>query len=88
VLLAADTGVAELLVTKEEACVLTDASRRTPAPRRGAADGFTFHIAPWAETELHDSYVLGAANGGSVLSDRPSATSSRCRPHCACAAWC
>jgi Xaa-Pro aminopeptidase len=70
VLLAADTGVAELLVTKEEACVLTDATDGERLRREQLPDGFTFHIAPWAETELHDSYVLGAANGGSGCSSR------------------
>jgi Xaa-Pro aminopeptidase len=34
-------------------------------------DGFSFHIAPWAEPELHQTYALGAAGNGAVLSDRP-----------------
>jgi Xaa-Pro aminopeptidase len=69
--LAADSGAAELLVTKEEACVLTDAIDSERLRREQLPDGFTFHIAPWAEPELHDSYVLGAAHDGFVLSDRP-----------------
>ena len=71
VLLAAESGVAELLVTADEACVLTDAIDAERLRREQLPDGFNFHIAPWAETELHDSYVLGAAGGALVLSDRP-----------------
>ena len=70
-LLACDTGAAELLVTHDEACVLTDAAEAERLRREQLPDGFTYHIAPWAETELHDTYVLGAAGGNGVLSDRP-----------------
>lgn len=70
-LLAGDANGAELLVTADEACVLADAAEAERLREAGLPDGFTFHIAPWAETELHDRYVLGAAGGGIVLSDRP-----------------
>jgi len=67
---------AELLVTADEACILTD---EADAPRlraalvqgEGVAGPFTFHIAPWAEPELNDTYALGAAGGRAVLSDVP-----------------
>lgn len=64
-----EPSCAELLVTPGEACILADEAEG--ARLRGAAlpDGFTFHIAPWAEPELHDTYVLGAAGGGVVLTD-------------------
>jgi len=71
VLLAADCGVAEVLVTRDEAVILTDAIEAERLRAEQVPPGFTFHIAPWAETELHDTYVLGAAGGGTVLSDRP-----------------
>ncbi|WP_296946941.1 Xaa-Pro peptidase family protein [uncultured Massilia sp.] len=73
VLLAADLGVADLLVTPHEACVLTDEIEAERLRREQLADGLglSFHIAPWAETELHDTYVLGAAAGAPVLSDHP-----------------
>jgi Xaa-Pro aminopeptidase len=70
-LLAADCGVAQLLVTQDEACVLTDEVEAERVRQEVVPAGFTFHIAPWAEPELHDSYVLNAAGGDAVLSDRP-----------------
>jgi Xaa-Pro aminopeptidase len=71
VLLAADCGVAEVLVTRDDAVVLTDAIEAERLRLEQVPPGFTFHIAPWAETELRETYVLGAAAGGAVLSDRP-----------------
>lgn len=71
VLLAADCGVAEVLVTRDEAVVLTDAIEAERLRLEQVPPGFTFHVAPWTETELRETYVLGAAAGGVVLSDRP-----------------
>ncbi|WP_075795080.1 M24 family metallopeptidase [Massilia putida] len=71
VLLVADCGVAEVLVTRDDAVILTDAIEAERLRLEQVPPGFTFHIAPWAETELRDTYVLGAAAGGAVLSDRP-----------------
>jgi Xaa-Pro aminopeptidase len=71
VLLAADCGVAEVLVTRDEAVVLTDAIEAERLRLEQVPPGFTFHVAPWTETELRETYVLGAAGGGVVLSDRP-----------------
>lgn len=71
VLLAADCGVAEVLVTRDDAVILTDAIDADRLRDEQVPAGFTFHIAPWAETDLHETFVLGAANGGAVLSDRP-----------------
>jgi hypothetical protein len=69
--LASDCGVAELLVTADEACVLTDEVEAERIRQEEIPAGFTYHIAPWAEPELHDTYALNAANGAAVLSDRP-----------------
>jgi Xaa-Pro aminopeptidase len=63
--------VAELLVSLEEACVLTDEVEADRLRQEEVPSGFTFHVAPWAEPELHETYVLGAAGGGAILSDRP-----------------
>jgi Xaa-Pro aminopeptidase len=71
VLLAADTGVAEVLVTRDEACILTDEIEAERLRQEQVPPGFTFHIAPWAEVELRETYVTGAAGEGTVLSDRP-----------------
>jgi Xaa-Pro aminopeptidase len=67
---APDAGAPQLLVSADEACILADETQG--AWLRGALpDGFTFHIVPWAETELHDTYALGVAAGRAVLSDLP-----------------
>jgi Xaa-Pro aminopeptidase len=71
VLLSTETGVAEVLVTVDEACVLTDAIEAARLREEEVPPGFTYHIAPWAEPELRERYVLAAADGGVVLSDRP-----------------
>ncbi|MGJ7914743.1 M24 family metallopeptidase [Massilia sp. LXY-6] len=66
-----ETGPGGLLVTSEEACVLTDETEAERLRQEEVPPGFTFHIAPWLDTELHETYVLGAAGGRAVLSDRP-----------------
>jgi Xaa-Pro aminopeptidase len=64
-------GMAGLLVTPDEACVLTDEVEADRLRHEEVPPGFTFHIAPWTEHELNETYVLGAAGGRAVLSDRP-----------------
>ena len=71
VLQATDLGVAELLVTQEEACILTDAIEAERLREEELPEGFTFHVEPWAEPELRERYVVNAAGGRTVLSDRP-----------------
>ena len=71
-LLAADTGPAEVLVTRDDAVILTDAIEGERLRQEQVPPGFTFHIAPWAEVELRETYVLGAAAGATILTDRPS----------------
>ena len=64
-------GAAELLVTADEACVLTDEVEVERLRQEEVPPGFTFHIVPWTEPELHDTYVVAAAGARPVLSDRP-----------------
>ncbi|RZA28832.1 MAG: M24 family metallopeptidase [Lysobacteraceae bacterium] len=71
VLQTTDCGVAEVLVTPEEACILTDAIEAERLRAEELPDGFTFHAEPWAEPELRERYVLNAAGGRRILSDRP-----------------
>ncbi|ALK96127.1 peptidase M24 [Massilia sp. WF1] len=66
-----ESGVAELLVTPDEACVLTDEAEAERLRLEEVPAGFTFHGAPWTDAELHETYVLGTAGGRPVLSDRP-----------------
>jgi hypothetical protein len=73
VLQGADCGVAEVLVTRDEACILTDEAEAERLRGEQLPDGFTFHVAPWAEPALHQTYATGAAGGGPTLSDRPQA---------------
>ncbi|WP_027866849.1 M24 family metallopeptidase [Massilia alkalitolerans] len=71
VLQTTDGGVAEVLVTPEEACILTDAIEAERLRAEELPDGFTFHIEPWTEPELRERYVQNAAAGRTILSDRP-----------------
>jgi len=71
VLQTTDVGIAEVLVTPVEACVLTDEIEGERLRAEEIPGGFTFHIEPWAEPELRERYVANAAQGGAVLSDRP-----------------
>ena len=71
VLQTTDVGVAEVLVTGEEAVVLTDEIEAARLREEEVPAGFTFHVSPWAQVELRERYVLGLADGRPVLSDRP-----------------
>jgi len=76
VLHTTDGGVAEVLVTREEACILTDAIEAERLRAEELPEGFTFHIEPWTEPELRERYVLNAAAGGPVFSDRPASSAA------------
>jgi Xaa-Pro aminopeptidase len=69
VLQAAETGVAEVLVTRTEACIMTDEIEAARLREEEIAPGFSFHAVPWAQLELREDYVR--AVDGKVLSDRP-----------------
>jgi Xaa-Pro aminopeptidase len=71
VLLTAETGVAEVLVSAADACVLTDDIEIERLRDEEMPPGFSFHAEPWAEPELRERYVLEVAAGLPVLSDRP-----------------
>lgn len=73
VLHAAETGVAEVLVTLEDACILTDAIEAERLRTEEVPPGFSFHIEPWAEPELRERFVANTAGERAVLSDRPGA---------------
>jgi Xaa-Pro aminopeptidase len=71
VLHTAEVGIAEVLVTADEACVMTDDIEAARLRNEELAPGFSFHVTPWAEVELRERYVRGAAADKPVLSDRP-----------------
>jgi len=77
VLLTAETGVAEVLVTAAAAWVLTDEIERSrlEAEELGGRS-YTLQINPWADSSVRESFVRDATAGGRILSDRPTALES------------
>ncbi len=78
VLLAAETGVASVLVTAQEAWILTDeieAQRLQDEELQGINDSgaclYKLHINPWADSAARESFVREATAGGKIISDRP-----------------
>jgi Xaa-Pro aminopeptidase len=71
VLHTSEIGVAEVLVTRDEAVILTDEIEAGRLREEEVPAGFTFHVTPWAQVELRERYVLGLAGDRLVLSDRP-----------------
>lgn len=71
VLLAAETGVAEALVTMEGAWVLTDEIEAARLEAEEVPVGMEVWAAPWAERGRRESFVRDAAGGGKTASDRP-----------------
>ena len=71
VLQTAETGVAEVLVTQDEAVILTDEIEAARLREEEVPAGFSFHASPWAQIELRERYVLGLAGDAIVPSDRP-----------------
>jgi Xaa-Pro aminopeptidase len=71
VLHTSELGVAEVLVTREDAVILTDEIEAARLREEEVPAGFTFHVTPWAQVELRERYVLGLAGDRPVLSDRP-----------------
>ena len=71
VLLTAETGVGEVLVTLEDAWVLTDEIEGQRLKDEELSDNFKVYVNPWADAAARESFVRDVTNGGKVLSDRP-----------------
>ncbi len=71
VLLAAETGIAEILVTTQDAWVLTDQIEATRLSDEELSENFQLNINPWADAAVRESFVNEATEGGLILSDRP-----------------
>ena len=75
VLLTSEVGVAEVLVTADEAWVLTDTIEAERLAAEELPAGLSVHVHPWAEPQRRESFVAalvgGRAAGGLVASDRP-----------------
>ena len=71
VLLTTETGVAQVLVTAEDAWVLTDEIEAQRLLDEELPANFKLHVNPWADVLARDSFGRDATNGGHILSDRP-----------------
>ncbi len=72
VLLTAETGVAEVLVTAAAAWVLTDEIERSRLEEEELQGrSYTLQINPWADSAARECFVQEATEGGQILSDRP-----------------
>lgn len=76
VLLAAETGVAEVLVTATDAWILTDEieAQRLQDEQLPQAENSPYHwfVQPWADDSQRSNFIRDVTNGGKILSDRPS----------------
>ncbi len=71
VLLAAETGVAEVLVTAQDAWVLTDEIEAQRLRDEELPANFQLHVNPWADSTARDSFLREVTNAGTILSDHP-----------------
>ncbi|UNU27071.1 M24 family metallopeptidase [Microcoleus vaginatus] len=71
VLLTAETGVAELLITAETAWVLTDEIEAQRLQDEELPTNFQMHIYPWADVAQREAFVKEITGDGNVMSDRP-----------------
>ncbi|HEY9602093.1 MAG TPA: M24 family metallopeptidase [Allocoleopsis sp.] len=71
VLLTAETGVAEVLVTVRDAWVLTDEIEAQRLEDEELSADFKLHVDPWADVAARESFVREVTNEGNVLSDYP-----------------
>lgn len=71
VLLTAETGVAEVLVTAQDAWVLTDEIEAQRLQDEELPADFKLHVNPWVDSATRESFVGEVTNGQKVLSDRP-----------------
>lgn len=78
VLLAAEAGVAEVLVTLTDAWVLTDEieAQRLKDEELPEGSPYKLQVNPWAQGSERQSFVEEATQGGQVLSDKPSGGST------------
>ncbi|MBN3881399.1 MULTISPECIES: M24 family metallopeptidase [unclassified Nostoc] len=71
VLLTAETGVAEVLVTTEDAWVLTDEIEAQRLKDEELPANFKVYVNPWADYAARESFVRDVIGGGIAISDRP-----------------
>ncbi|RZA26597.1 MAG: M24 family metallopeptidase [Proteobacteria bacterium] len=69
ILLTTDGGVAEVLVTQDEAFVITDAIEYDRMLDEEVTCGFRFIKHPWQNTNFRETFIKEATHGGLVMSD-------------------
>ncbi|MGI0484028.1 M24 family metallopeptidase [Pantanalinema rosaneae CENA516] len=74
VLLAAETGIAEVFITASAAWILTDTIEAQRLQDEEVSAEFQIAAFPWTDTEQRDNFVTAATDRGQVCSDRPTAT--------------
>lgn len=77
VLLASETGVAEVLVTAQDAWVLTDEIEAERLRAEQFAPGYQLQIRAWTDAGHDEAFVAEASGGGTILSDRPANAEGR-----------
>lgn len=83
VLLAAETGVAEVLVTPDRAWIVTseiEAQRfedEELADRSNGSAGYELMVYPWSDSAAQQQMIEKATQGGTILSDKPAQLSDR-----------
>lgn len=80
VLLAAETGVAEVLITKQDAWILTDEIEAQRLQDEELPGNFKVYAHPWADAAARESFVRDVTSSGKVLSDRPTADLEKALP--------
>jgi Xaa-Pro aminopeptidase len=70
VLLAAESGVAEVLVTQSGAWILTDEIEAQRLQEEEVPTGYDWEVNPWAMEDQREAFVASATRG-KVLSDQP-----------------
>lgn len=73
VLLAAETGVAEVLVTRDGAWVLTDVIEEARLREEEIPAGLPVWAHPWTDRARRETFVNERRSGAPVASDRPAA---------------
>ncbi|MFL5814982.1 MAG: M24 family metallopeptidase [Bdellovibrionia bacterium] len=70
-LLSAETGVAEVLVTEKEAWILTDIIEADRLRNEQIPAGFEIWIGPWQDSDKREKFVSELSGRALVASDRP-----------------
>ncbi|ATB41451.1 peptidase M24 [Cystobacter fuscus] len=71
VLLSTDVGVAEVLITRDGAWVLTDAIEAARMEEEEVPPGLTVWSGPWQDKAQRETFVAARAGKAPVASDRP-----------------